>query len=59
MHVGLPTLYSQPKITLGTVDDRLTVYSQFQRRNVTKKDFLTDLDSAMHDFAKALEQETN
>jgi hypothetical protein len=53
------TLYRQLKITLGTVDDRLTVYSQFQRRNVCKKEFLTDLDDAMHDYIQALEQETN
>jgi len=50
------TLYSQLKITLGTVDDRLTVYSQFQRRNVAKKDFLTDLDDAMAEFRQGLQQ---
>jgi len=29
---------------LGNVDDRLTVYSQFQKRNVSKDDFKLDLD---------------
>lgn len=30
---------------LGRVDERLTVYSQIQKRNVTKSDFQKDLDS--------------
>lgn len=40
------------KSTLGTVDKRLTVYSQFQRRNVSKKQFNADLDQLMEEFEK-------
>jgi tetratricopeptide (TPR) repeat protein len=39
---GIRTIVQQE---LGRVDGRLTVYSQIQRRNVTKSDFLRDLES--------------
>lgn len=35
------------KTTLGTVDKRLTIYSQFRRRNVRKEQFMEDLDSTI------------
>ncbi len=36
-------IHSQVVEALGRVDQRLTVYSQLQRRNVTKEDFLKEL----------------
>lgn len=44
------SLYNQIKITLGGVDDRLTVFSQFQKRNVSKEQFLEDLNKIMDEF---------
>src|SRR6185503_14955339 len=40
-------LYNMIKTTLGSVDESVTIYSQFQRRNVSKKRFLEDLNDAM------------
>jgi tetratricopeptide (TPR) repeat protein len=56
-YLRVPTLWSQaPTIhdsvieALGQVDERLTVYSQIQRRNVTKTDFRGDLAELMQEF---------
>ena len=43
-------IYNLIKTTLGGVDDRLTVYSQFQRRNVSKEQFLKDLNKIMDEW---------
>jgi tetratricopeptide (TPR) repeat protein len=43
-------LYNLIKTTLGTVEDGVTVYSQFRRRNVLKKAFLTNLIEVMTEF---------
>lgn len=40
-------IYSQVIEALGRVDDRLTVYSQMQKRNVTKPEFKEDLEELM------------
>jgi tetratricopeptide (TPR) repeat protein len=40
-----PAIRSLVLQELGRVDARLTVYSQLQRRNVTKKEFLEDLET--------------
>ncbi|MDI6751762.1 MAG: hypothetical protein QME07_02740 [bacterium] len=50
LHKNVNTIYNLIKTTLGGVDERLTVYSQFQRRNVSKKRFLDDLDIIMEKF---------
>jgi len=42
-------IYSQVIEALGRVDDRLTVYSQIQKRNVTKPEFMEDLEELMEE----------
>ncbi|HYV95303.1 MAG TPA: hypothetical protein VE978_26240 [Chitinophagales bacterium] len=51
-------LYNLIKTTLGGVDERLTVYSQFQRRNVDKKQFISDLDKFVKEFNDSLASES-
>jgi len=41
----MATMYDDLMDALGLVDDRLMVYSQFQKRNLTKEDFVRELDS--------------
>jgi tetratricopeptide (TPR) repeat protein len=50
LHENVTTLYNLIKTTLGSVDDRVTVYSQFKRRNVFKDVFLKDLNVVMAEF---------
>ena len=50
LHKNINTIYNLIKTTLGGVDERLTVYSQIQRRNVDKRQFLKDLDELMKEF---------
>ena len=40
-------IFSQVIEALGRVDERLTVYSQIQKRNVTKPEFMKDLEELM------------
>lgn len=58
LNENVNTLYNLIKTTLGGVDERLTVYSQFQRRNVNKKQFVKDLDEFMDEF-NSLQNETS
>jgi tetratricopeptide (TPR) repeat protein len=44
-NVEAPAIRSLVLQALGSVDERLTVYSQIQRRNVTKSEFQDDLDA--------------
>ena len=46
----VPTIYSQLTEALGRVEARLTVYSQAQRRNVTKEEFRNDLQELMKEY---------
>ena len=50
LNESVNTIYNLIKATLGGVDERLTVYSQFQRRNVEKKEYLNDLDNFILEF---------
>lgn len=50
LEADIDPLYNLIKTTLGSVDDRVTIYSQFQRRNVSKGVFLKDLNKAMAEF---------
>ncbi len=43
----IPAIYSQVTEALGRVEGRLTVYSQMQRRNVSKEEFRRDLSELM------------
>lgn len=45
----IDTLYGQVLASLGDVDNRLTLYSLLQRRNVTKDEFRVDLDLAIRE----------
>jgi tetratricopeptide (TPR) repeat protein len=47
---NVDTTYNLIKTILGGVDERLTIYSQLQSRNVLKKQFLKDLDKQMEEF---------
>jgi hypothetical protein len=49
-HGNVDTTYTLIKTILGGVDERLTIYSQLQSRNVSKKQFLEDLDKLMEEF---------
>jgi hypothetical protein len=49
-HGNVDTTYNLIKTILGGVDERLTIYSQLQSRNVLKKQFLKDLDELMEEF---------
>jgi tetratricopeptide (TPR) repeat protein len=42
-----PVIHSQVIEALGRVDEQLTVYSQMQKRNVSKDEFKKDLDNLM------------
>lgn len=44
LHERTAHMRSQVLESLGDVDTRLTVYSQLQRRNVSREEFMTDLD---------------
>jgi len=57
-HVNVDTTYTLIKTILGGVDERLTIYSQLQSRNVSKKQFLKDLDELVEEF-KALKVKQN
>ena len=46
-------IYSQVIEALGRVDERLTVYSQMQKRNVTKPEFKKDLEELMVESRQA------
>ncbi len=46
----VPAICSQVTEALGRVEGRLTVYSQTQRRNVTKEDFRKDLQGLMDEY---------
>jgi hypothetical protein len=50
LHEHVNTIYNLIKTTLGSVDERLTVYSQLQKRNVSKKQFIEDLNKLMEEF---------
>ena len=54
-HSNVDTTYNLIKTILGGVDERLTIYSQLQSRNVLKKKFLEDLEKLMEEF-RALKQ---
>jgi hypothetical protein len=58
LNENVNTLYNLIKTTLGGVDERLTVYSQFQRRNVDKKTFVKDLDDFMEEFNSTTNENT-
>lgn len=49
-HGNVDTTYNLIKTILGGVDERLTIHSQLQSRNVLKKQFLKDLDELMEEF---------
>jgi hypothetical protein len=49
-HKNVISLYNLIKLTLGSVGNHVTVYSQFKRRNVHKKAFLEDLEKAVKEF---------
>ena len=46
----VPAIHSQVAEALGRVEGRLTVYSQVQRRNVTKEQFRKDLQELMQEY---------
>jgi tetratricopeptide (TPR) repeat protein len=50
LHKEAPGIRSLVLQELGRVDERLTVYSQIQKRNVTKTEFQDDLDELMAQF---------
>lgn len=50
LHDNVRPLINLITATLGNVDKRLTVYSQFQRRNVSKRKFNEDLNKLMEEF---------
>jgi len=47
---NVDTTYGLIKTILGSVDERLTIYSQLQSRNVLKKQFLVDLEKLMEEY---------
>lgn len=50
LNESVNTLHNLIKTTLGGVDERLTVYSQFQRRNVEKKEYMSDLENFIRKY---------
>ncbi len=57
-HVNVDTIYNLIKTILGSVDERLTIYSQLQSRNVLKKQFFKYLEKLMEEF-KAFKAKQN
>lgn len=49
-HEGVVDSLNAVRATLGTVDLRLTIYSQLQRRNVKREEFLLDLERLMAEY---------
>jgi cbb3-type cytochrome oxidase subunit 3 len=58
LHENVTTLYNLIKTTLGSVDTHVTVYSQFQRRNVFKDVFLEQLNQIMMEFENMVSEES-
>ncbi len=52
LRTEVPAIYSQVTEALGRVEGRLNVYSQAQRRNVTKEEFRKDLQELMEEYKK-------
>ena len=48
-----PGVYVQALEALGQVDERLTVFSQMQKRNVTKSEFRKDLEEFMKELSRS------
>ena len=51
----VPMIHNQVTEALGRVEEKLTVYSQMQRRNVKKDEFREDLQALMSEFKKEQE----
>ena len=48
-----PGIYVQVLEALGRADERLTVFSQMQKRNVTKSEFRKDLEEFMEELPRS------
>jgi hypothetical protein len=58
LHENVTAIYNLIKTTLGSVDDRVTVYSQFKMRNVFKDVFLKDLNLVMAEFERVTDEKS-